>query len=131
MGDKQAEESYFHDGGIIFRKYARGQIRRKRGKILSRAEYAIGGLLETSNTPLGTGERHTTDVRMKTPFQHGNVCEDPERCSALEEKGGNPKESICPQCPVYAECQQRGYLSQFAALQRAKVQMLTIPQLFF
>ena len=50
------------------------------------------------------------DVRMSNPFQHGNVCEDPERCDALEEKGGNPSESICPQCPVYTVCQERGYL---------------------
>ena len=71
------------------------------------------------------------DVRMATPFQHGNVCEDPERCDALEEKGGDPSESICPQCPVYTECQERGYLSQPAALQQAKAQILALPQLFF
>ena len=70
------------------------------------------------------------DVRIATPFQSGNVCEDPERCKALEEKGGNPNESICPQCPVYTECQERGYLSQPAALQRAKTQILALPQLF-
>ena len=71
------------------------------------------------------------DVRMATPFQRGNVCEDPERCEALEEKGGNPSESICPHCPVYTECQQRGYLSQPEALQRTKAQILAIPELFF
>ena len=71
------------------------------------------------------------DVRMETPFQRGNVCEDPERCSALEEKGGNPNESVCPTCPVYAECQERGYLSQFTVLQSANVQILSIPKLFF
>ena len=71
------------------------------------------------------------DVRMENPFQHGNVCEDAERCDALEKKGGNPSENICPQCPVYTDCQQRGYLSQPAALQRAKAQILAIPKLFF
>ena len=71
------------------------------------------------------------DVRMATPFQHGNVCEDPERCDALKKKGGNPRESICPQCPVYTECQERGYLSQPTTLQRAKIQISTIPKLFF
>ena len=71
------------------------------------------------------------NVRMENPFQHGNVCEDAERCDALEEKGGNPSESICPLCPVYTECQQRGYLSQPTALQRAESQILAIPQLFF
>ena len=71
------------------------------------------------------------DVRMAIPFQHGNVCEDPERCDALEKKGGDPSESICPQCPVYTECQERGYLSQPTALRRAKAQIIAIPQLLF
>ncbi len=71
------------------------------------------------------------DERMAHPFQHGNVCEDPERCTALEEKGGDPGESICPQCPAYEACQERGYLSQPAALQRAETQILEASQLFF
>ena len=71
------------------------------------------------------------DVRMATPFERGNVCEDPERCDTLEKKGGDPSESICPQCPVYMECQERGYLSQTEALQHAKAQILAFPKLFF
>ena len=71
------------------------------------------------------------DVRMATPFEHGNVCEDAERCEVLEEKGGDPSENICSQCPVYKACQVRGYLSQSTAFQRAKAQILTIPQLLF
>ena len=71
------------------------------------------------------------DKRMANPFKHGNVCEDPERCDALEEKGGDPSESICPQCPVYTECQQHGYLSQSTTLRRANRQILTNPQMFF
>jgi hypothetical protein len=71
------------------------------------------------------------DARMATPFQRGNVCEDAERCDALEKKGGNPDESICPKCPVYTECQDRGYLSQAAALQDAKAQIVAAPGLFF
>ena len=63
------------------------------------------------------------DVRMATPFQHGNMCEDYERCSTLEARGGDPNESICPQCPVQTECQDRGYLSQPAALKRATAQI--------
>ena len=70
------------------------------------------------------------DVRMANPFQHGNVCEDAERFRAFEAKGGNPRESICPQCPVYAVCQERGHLSQPLALQRAKAQILPIARLF-
>ena len=71
------------------------------------------------------------DVRMANPFEHGNVCEDPERCDALESKGGNPSEIICPECPVYTECQQRGYLSRLPILQRAQAQISGKDQLFF
>ena len=68
--------------------------------------------------------------RMTNPFQRGNVCEDAARCGALEEKGGNPDECICPQCPVYAECQKRGYLSQSTPLEHSAVQILQRPQVF-
>ena len=71
------------------------------------------------------------EVRMAQPFQHGNVCEDPERCEALAEKGGDPRESICPQCPVYTDCQRIGYLSQSVSLSRARVQISEMPHLFF
>ena len=70
------------------------------------------------------------DVRMATPFRHGNVCEDPQRCEALEKKGGDPSEIICPQCPVYTVCQERGYLSQFSILQTTQAQILEDFQLF-
>ena len=70
------------------------------------------------------------ETRMATPFQRGNVCEDAERCDALEEKGGNPSESICPECPVYIECQQHGYLSQPTTLKNAKAQITHSVTLF-
>jgi len=63
------------------------------------------------------------DVRMKTPFKHGNVCEDPERFLALINKGVNAIKTLCPQCPVYKECQQHGYLSQSKSLQQANTQL--------
>ena len=71
------------------------------------------------------------EERMANPFQHGNLCEDPERCNALEEKGGNPEESICPLCPVYTECQQRGYLAQSITLKNAEAQILNSLRLFW
>ena len=70
------------------------------------------------------------DVRMATPFQRGNVCEDPQRCEALEKKGGDPSESICPQCRVYTACQERGYLSQPSTLQTTKVEIIEGLRLF-
>ena len=70
------------------------------------------------------------DERMATPFQRGNVCEDPERCIALKKKGVDPGETICPECPVYTTCQQRGYLSQATTSQRAKAQIFGFCQTF-
>ena len=70
------------------------------------------------------------DVRMTNPFQGGNVCEDPERCIALEKKGGDPQASICPQCPVYTECQQYGYLSQYRTFNQMKAQIIPSKKLF-
>ena len=69
--------------------------------------------------------------RMQNPFAHRNVCEDAERCDALESKGGDPTESICPVCPVYKECQERGYLSQLGLLPKKQVIISEIPKLFF
>ena len=70
------------------------------------------------------------DVRMANPFQSGNPCEDPERCNTLNQKGGSAPKSICPQCPVYVECQQRGYLSQPLTLKNAKAQISPVNRLF-
>ena len=70
------------------------------------------------------------DERMATPFERGNVCEDPERFLALIDKGANATEVLCPQCPVYTTCQARGYLSQPTTLQRAKTQLFGFNQTF-
>ena len=68
--------------------------------------------------------------RMQNPFARGNVCEDAERCDALDQKGGDPNKSICPNCPVYDACQARGYLSQFKTLKEKQVIVSDIPNLF-
>ena len=70
------------------------------------------------------------DERMAPPFERGNVCEDPERFLALIDKGVNATEVLCPQCPVYTTCQERGYLSQPTALQRVKTQLFGFNQTF-
>ena len=68
--------------------------------------------------------------RIQNPFARGNVCEDAERCDALEQKGGDPNKSICPSCPVYDACQTRGYLSQLETLKEKQVIVSDIPNLF-
>ena len=70
------------------------------------------------------------DIRMANPFQHGNMCENPEPCMALLKKGGNPNDCLCPKCPVYSECQERGYLSQPAAMKSAYTQISPVGKLF-
>ncbi len=129
--DKESEDSYFLSGGVISVNTPEIKFAESTEKYFREQNIPSVAYWKPRTHRWEHVKDIPTDVRMKTPFQHGNVCEDPERCSALEEKGGNPNESICPQCPVYSACQQRGYLSQFAAFRQAKVQMLTIPQLFF
>lgn len=68
--------------------------------------------------------------RMANPFQQGNVCEDPEICNALSQKGIDPNDVYCPKCPVYTDCQERGYLAQFDKLQSSQVKLTSIPQLY-
>ncbi len=70
------------------------------------------------------------EERMANPFERGNVCEDPERFLALVQKGVNARETLCPECPVYTQCQEQGYLSQLATLQRAKTQIFGFEQTF-
>ena len=67
------------------------------------------------------------DERLKHPFEHGNVCIDSHRCNRLSYMGGNPDEIICPKCPVYEECQERGYLSQFQSIKDAAVMVCGTP----
>lgn len=61
------------------------------------------------------------DELLKNPFAHGNMCIDANRCYALRLKGGNSNEIICPKCPVYEECQEQGYLSQYKHLEEANL----------
>ncbi len=68
--------------------------------------------------------------RMQNPFARGNVCEDAERCDALEQKGSDPNRSLCPNCPVYDACQAHGYLSQFKTLKEKQAIVSDIPNFF-
>ena len=70
------------------------------------------------------------EERMATPFAHGNMCEDADRCRAVEQKGGDAREVICAKCPVLKACKQRGYLSQQTPFRSATVQMLPNTQYF-
>ena len=45
-------------------------------------------------------------------FPHENPCIQAARCDAYRKKGGNMYKTICPNCPVEAECLTEGYRSQ-------------------
>ena len=129
--NERTEEAYFHHGGAVCLNLPEPRDVGAAEELFQGQDMPLIGYWKPRTYRWEAVKDIPVDARMETPFQHGNVCEDAERCVALEAKGGNPSESICPECPVYAECQARGYLSQFAALRQAKVQMLTIPRLFF
>ena len=67
------------------------------------------------------------DKILKHPFKHGNACIDSQRCNRLSYMGGNPDEIICPKCPVYKECQDQGYLSQYGSIKDAAVMVCGTP----
>ena len=67
------------------------------------------------------------DELLKHPFERGNMCIDSHRCNRLSYMGGNPDGIICPKCPVYEECQERGYLSQFQSIKDAAVMICGTP----
>ena len=67
------------------------------------------------------------DEILKHPFKHGNTCIDSYRCNRLSYMGGNPDEIICPKCPVYEECQDHGYLSQYESTKDAAVMVCGTP----
>ena len=64
------------------------------------------------------------------PFENGAMCIDADRCETMRTRGGNPKQIICPNCPVQASCKKDGYLSQPSIMQVSAAQILAIPDLF-
>ena len=69
----------------------------------------------------------SVDELLKHPFEHGNTCIDSHRCNKLSDMGGNPDQIICPKCPVYEECQERGYLSQYTSIKDTAVTVCGTP----
>ena len=130
-GKNYEAESYVFDGGTICLNVSSPVMARAVEKRFQEQDVESVALWKTRMYRWRRVKDIPVEVRMENPFQHGNVCEDPERCDALVEKGGNPSESICPNCPVYTECQQRGYLSQPTTLQHVKAHIALPYQLFF
>lgn len=124
-------ESYVLDGGKICISVPTIKIAKKIAQRFEKRKLPDFDFWKPRNYRWQKVKDIPIDDRMENPFQAGNVCEDPERCEALASKGGDPRISICPKCPVYTECQQRGHLSQFNTLKQRAAQIVNIPKLFF
>ncbi len=129
-GKSYASETYFLNGGAISLNATYSEVVEKTAQRFQDRHLPSFTHWRARRHLWNQVKEVPVEVRMATPFQRGNVCEDPERCDALMEKGGNPNESICPQCPVYTECQQRGYLSQPTTMQSTKAHLSGTHQLF-
>ena len=64
------------------------------------------------------------------PFSNGAMCIDADRCETIRQRGGNPKQIICPNCPVQDLCKDEGYLSQPSIMQVSEAQILAISDMF-
>ena len=71
--------------------------------------------------------KRTEDDLIIYPFDNGAMCIDADRCESIRKRGGNPKQVICPNCPVLDTCKQEGYLSQTSVMQVSQAQILAIP----
>lgn len=126
-----AIESYVIDGGTIFLNVPEIEIAEQAAKRFERVHFTDFDFWKPRTYRWDQVKDIPIDVRMSNPFQAGNVCEDAERCDVLLKKGGDPRVSICPQCPVYSECQERGHLSQYKKIKSVTAQIVHIPKLFF
>lgn len=64
-------------------------------------------------------------------FYNGSIlCIYGYEADAYRRKGGNMYKVFCPQCPVYTDCQQRGYLSQHEQAKQARAVILPFAQSF-
>ena len=64
-------------------------------------------------------------------FELGKVvCINPLLCEVSQQKGISARVAVCTHCPVQAECQKIGYLSQIPAAQRTQVLCIAQPKLF-
>ncbi len=130
-GTNSGIESYLRDSGTICLNIPNIEVAEEALQHFEKHNLPAVALWKPRNYKWNQVKDIPIEMRMANPFQGGNVCEDPKRCNELQIKGGDPRVSICPQCPVHTECQQRGYLSQYNTLKQVMAQIVYTPKLFF
>ena len=89
----------------------------------------------------GYNEKHKENDERLTPdapleervraFDNGEViCVDPVKCKASQKRGIPAPVGVCSTCPVQADCNATGYLSQIPAAQFTHVLTIAQPKLF-
>lgn len=63
-------------------------------------------------------------------FPHESPCIQPVKYDTYSRKGGNPRDVICPRCPVRGVCEQSGHWHDLRQLKKHQVNLFTFPQLF-
>lgn len=63
-------------------------------------------------------------------FPYENPCIQPAKYDAYARKGGNPRDVICPPCPVRWMCESAGHWHDLRQLKKYQVNLFTFPQLF-
>ena len=67
----------------------------------------------------------------KTLIGERLMCIQPSKFEALRAKGASPQTVLCPSCPVYDVCRQKGYLSQTKIAQHADYLITAQDGVFF
>lgn len=68
---------------------------------------------------------------LRTPSEADYLgCIQRERAFTFRLRGYNMYSEICPSCPIYLECQDRGYLSQKETARRSQLVVMPFPTVF-
>ena len=58
------------------------------------------------------------------------ICVSPRKCGDYGDKGGEVIKTICSSCPVYLDCKESGYLSQFETFPNRQIQIIKMKDVF-
>ena len=70
------------------------------------------------------------EERVRAFYQGAVICVDALKCEVSQNKGIPAAIGVCMDCPVQADCQKIGYLSQIPAAQLTHVLCIAMPKLF-
>ena len=77
------------------------------------------------------GEKTLCEQTRISEFQRGELmCIRPELCDASQRRGVPARVGVCPGCPMYNACINKGHLSQTSVAQASQVLCIAQPKLF-